>query len=290
MAKKSRLETRRAQAKLEDAIREQRTREYIAAGHSGDTEAYWRAAELNIGLARRIAGAMTPRSHTFEDLVQEGMIGLAKAAERFDLNKTGARGEPARFSTYANHWVFQAIVRAIKGSDRLIYLPAHVYADLAQLTRFQDEFASSHSRLPTSEEIAAHCGWEPLTVEALLKSQLKHASLDHRVGNDPDSDRAIERIPDPHAPDPARCARSDRLMIEKLLNDPSISDKERRVVKLRFGWDDGEVWTLDRIAIYGGIGHNGKTVTREWVRQVEARTLRKLKRLVLLGKCDRLRD
>jgi RNA polymerase primary sigma factor len=216
---------------------------------------------LVISVAKRYAGRGMP----FEDLVQEGNVGLIEAVERYDPR----RG--TRFSTYAVWWIKQTVSRSIETLARIVRLPVHVSADLYHLRRVSDELASRLQRRPTRQEVAEQMGISLRKVRRLLQWQHKVMSLNAPVGDQEDSELA-DFVQDEDVPliEETFAHRQLRESVHDVM-DAQLSQREQRVLSLRFGLDDGQARTLEQVAEVFGV-------TRERVRQIEARALRRLRR------------
>ena len=239
----------------------------------GDDSARRHLIEANLRLAVSVAKRYQGRGLTLLDLVQEGNIGLIKAVERFDYT----RG--FKFSTYATWWIRQAVTRAIADQARTIRIPVHVVELINKLVRISRQYQQEHGREATPEELARAMDMTPERVEEILNIAKEPVSLETPVGEE-NSNTLGNLIPDETAVVPADEATRHALQdqVESVLD--SLTAREREVLRLRYGLDDGRNRTLEEV---------GKTfkVTRERIRQIEAKALRKLRHP---SRSRRLRD
>jgi RNA polymerase primary sigma factor len=242
-----------------DAIEHRRLMRTVQTGQRAKSELIQANLRLVVSIAKRYSG----RGMLFLDLIQEGNLGLMRAVDKFDHTKG------FKFSTYATWWIRQAITRSIADQARTIRIPVHMVESMNRVLRMQRQMHQELEREPSLDELAERCGLHPDRIREILRISLDPLSLDSPVGEEDDSN-LTDFIEDLTVDAPADMATKRMLAqaVEEALGE--LTDREQEIVRMRFGLDDGQARTLEDVGKEFGV-------TRERIRQIEAKTLAKLR-------------
>ncbi|HKN45212.1 MAG TPA: RNA polymerase sigma factor RpoD, partial [Propionibacteriaceae bacterium] len=242
-----------------DATEHRRLMRIVQTGQRAKSELIQANLRLVVSIAKRYSG----RGMLFLDLIQEGNLGLMRAVDKFDHTKG------FKFSTYATWWIRQAITRSIADQARTIRIPVHMVESMNRVLRMQRQMHQELEREPTLDELAERCGMPPDRIREILRISLDPLSLDSPVGEEDDSN-LTDFIEDLTVDAPADMATKRMLAqaVEEALGE--LTDREQEIVRMRFGLDDGQARTLEDVGKEFGV-------TRERIRQIEAKTLAKLR-------------
>lgn len=257
-------QARLAASSLETALRREDELHLIRTAQAGDRRALQRLVDANIRLVYKIARRYRCRTYILDDLVQEGVVGLIHAVKRFDSTRQ------CRLSTYAVHWIRQAIARAVEQNDRLIHVPMHTHAEVRRVMNVREELEQSLCRAPTDLEVAESAGVPEERITALMGIAQDPVSFECAVGAEQDG-CLLDLTEDPDVANPERDVLSGIYhdQLRRFLSD--LRPRERQVLEERYGFGGGHPRTLDDLS-------RTLRISRERVRQIETAAIRKLRR------------
>jgi RNA polymerase primary sigma factor len=244
----------------------------IRKAQAGDRRALEQLINANLGLVYKVSRRYRCRTYSLDDLVQEGVVGLITAIERFD----GGRG--CRLSTYAVHWIRQAIARAVEQNDRLIHVPMHMHAEVRRVVRLREELQQQLGRVPTDEELGGAAGLPEERVGQLLGVGQEVVSLECSVGAEQDGS-LLELCEDERVRDPEDDAIAGMYRQQLRMLLAGLRPRERQILEERFGFAGHHPCTLDDLS-------RRMRISRERVRQIETAAIRKLRRALSAAQLD----